>query len=366
MSLGAASRVSSKSGCTALREIRDRKLYFEQSSPTTGRKYKTFEEYCREVWDASKTHINRTIEASEIVNNLTPQGVTSDLHVPISEKQARPLGALAPEAQREVAKTIDFTKASADEVKERVREYRTSVTEPAEKPRPKAEPKITLSKTAAPSKPASLRVIQPKCDFITLEQWKNFGAAERAAALNPANRNEGTFNQQTTDSIEWARFSWNPVTGCQHNCPYCYARDIANRFFPQKFEPTFKPQLLDAPNHTKVPAMAATDIGYKNVFVCSMADLFGKWVPAQWIEAVLSQVAANPQWNFLFLTKFPQRMAEFDYPTNAWLGTSVDLQARVKNAEQAMAKVKAKVRWLSLEPLALSISTWTGRNSIGS
>jgi pyruvate-formate lyase-activating enzyme len=26
-------------------------------------------------------------------------------------------------------------------------------------------------------------------------------------------------------------WSWNPVTGCLHDCPYCYARDIANRFY---------------------------------------------------------------------------------------------------------------------------------------
>ena len=23
--------------------------------------------------------------------------------------------------------------------------------------------------------------------------------------------------------IEWCDFTWNPVTGCQHGCPYCYA-----------------------------------------------------------------------------------------------------------------------------------------------
>jgi protein gp37 len=336
----------------ALREIRDRKLYFEEQSPTTGRKYSTFAEYCDTVWAMKRSRAYQQIEAALIVNNLSTKVDTSDKHIPIDERQARPLAALPAEAQREVAKTIDFTRATAAEVEERVREYRASVTESkATKSKPKTEPKAAASKPTTAPKPEPLPVIQPKRDFITLEEWKSLGAAERAAALNPANRIEATFNQQTTDSIEWARFSWNPVTGCQHNCPYCYARDIANRFFPQKFEPAFKPQLLDAPNYTNVPDLAATDIGYKNVFVCSMADLFGKWVPPQWIEAVLNQVAANPQWNFLFLTKFPQRMAEFEYPDNAWLGTSVDLQVRVKNAEQAMAKVKAKVRWLSLEPL---------------
>lgn len=30
--------------------------------------------------------------------------------------------------------------------------------------------------------------------------------------------------------IDWAEATWNPVTGCLHGCPYCYARRIANRF----------------------------------------------------------------------------------------------------------------------------------------
>lgn len=30
--------------------------------------------------------------------------------------------------------------------------------------------------------------------------------------------------------IDWCDSTWNPVTGCEHNCEYCYARGIANRF----------------------------------------------------------------------------------------------------------------------------------------
>ena len=31
-------------------------------------------------------------------------------------------------------------------------------------------------------------------------------------------------------TIDWADSSWNPVTGCRHNCNYCYAQKIAGRF----------------------------------------------------------------------------------------------------------------------------------------
>jgi protein gp37 len=82
-----------------------------------------------------------------------------------------------------------------------------------------------------------------------------------------------------------------------------------------------------------------------------MADLFGKWVPQEWIDAVFEQVRDNQQWEFLFLTKFPQRLAEIDWPNNAWVGTTVDRQYRVDIAEKAFRGVKAGVKWLSCEPM---------------
>jgi len=169
---------------------------------------------------------------------------------------------------------------------------------------------------------------------------------EKQAKLNKVN-----------DNIEWAAWSWNPVTGCLHDCDYCYARDIANRFFPEGFQPSYHPERLSAPENTNAPTGQrwAGDIGYKNIFTCSMADLFGKWVPADWIESVIKVSVNNPQWTFLYLTKFPIRMAEFTYPDNVWLGASVDKQHTVKRAEAAFAKIKASgfsgVSWLSCEPM---------------
>lgn len=164
------------------------------------------------------------------------------------------------------------------------------------------------------------------------------------------------FFNSTNEMVDWARWTWNPVTGCFHNCDYCYARDIAHRFYETKFEPTFHPERLLAPSHTKVPKDAETDVRCRNVFTCSMADLFGKWVPEDWIMQVFQSVIDNPQWNFLFLTKFPQRLQEINdklngFPDNAWVGTTVDEQQRVKVAEKAFSNIQAKVKWLSCEPL---------------
>jgi protein gp37 len=183
------------------------------------------------------------------------------------------------------------------------------------------------------------------------------------------------FNQ-TNDSIEWARYTWNPVTGCKQGCKYCYARDIAMRYtnaFPNGFEPTFIEDRLSAPVNTKVPPEAP---GSNNVFVCSMADLFGDWVPQEWIDKVIDACRNAPDWNFIFLTKNPKRLLSVDWPPNAWVGTTVDCQARVSDAVEVfdefnrmrhgMAKgdgsgdeygsgTGPSVKFISCEPLTESI-----------
>ncbi len=164
------------------------------------------------------------------------------------------------------------------------------------------------------------------------------------------------FNE-TNGNVEWARWTWNPVTGCKHGCPYCYARDITVHYpnaFPNGFDPHFYPDRLEAPKYT--PFKESYTGWNKIVFVCSMADLFGAWVPQEWIDKVFEAVLDAPQWNFLFLTKNPSRMADVDWPQNAWAGTTVDIQKRVAVAEKAFEKVNARVKFISCEPLREKIT----------
>ncbi len=167
------------------------------------------------------------------------------------------------------------------------------------------------------------------------------------------------FNR-TNDSIEWALWTWNPVTGCEHGCKYCYARDIAERFYKDYgFTPTFHEKRLPAPQNNKIPTV--DELGEHNVFVCSMADLFGDWVKDEWIEKIFKSISNAPDWwNFLFLTKNPERYLELDIPENCWIGATATNQKEMDRAIKVFDKLKKKIDnilFISCEPLMSKIET---------
>ena len=177
--------------------------------------------------------------------------------------------------------------------------------------------------------------------------------------------------------IDWCDSTWNPVTGCLHGCEYCYARGIANRFsgggekwtddktivlenrlygdisekaipYPYGFKPTFHKYRLEEYKNKKG----------RNIFVCSMADLFGEWVPDGWIEEVFCACGKAPQHNYLFLTKNPWRYVELQdkgkliTADNMWYGASVTNENQLRYVAKALGNIKCETRtFLSIEPI---------------
>lgn len=75
----------------ALKEIRDDRLYRQLL-------FESFEAYLKERWDMSKSHAYRLIEASRVIDNLSPLGEV----LPENEAQLRALGHLNPMDQRRI------------------------------------------------------------------------------------------------------------------------------------------------------------------------------------------------------------------------------------------------------------------------
>lgn len=351
-----------------LKAIRDRKLYkVRRAQPVAGHySFTTFEEYVEGRWDLSYRRCSELIESAEGAENLRKsagllpsreshmrellrmpghdrelvwKAVVDSGEVVTSRLIADARARLFPQVLEAVEQASRVDDQGDDE------QLATPVVIDCEEDEAAGHLIDDVETESAQSEPTR--------DLLSIKEWDDLEESGATALFDAPS--DATFNKQDTTSIEWAQWSWNPITGCKHDCPYCYARDIAQRFtnlYQNGFDPSIWPARFAAPENTHVPKMAEQDVAYRNVFTGSMADIFGRWVPEEWIHLVIERVEASPQWNFLFLTKFPQRVHEFGkMPKNAWMGTTVDCQERVANAEKAFAKMGGGIKWLSVEPM---------------
>lgn len=122
-------------------------------------------------------------------------------------------------------------------------------------------------------------------------------------------------NKQGPNGIDYLRggYTWGPVSGCLHDCDYCYMKRMAARFPTISMVPAVHYIRLEEPLKVKKPA---------RIGVTFNGDMWGEWVQKAWIEYVL-ETCRKAHWHkFIFLTKNPSRYAEFDIPENCWCGTS--------------------------------------------
>ena len=89
----------------------------------------------------------------------------------------------------------------------------------------------------------------------------------------------------------------------------------------------------------------------KRIFLNSMSDTFHPSVTDEQIKAMLDVIRQTPIHIYLLLTKRPERLKDFTFPDNVWLGVTVENQAMADERIPLLLQTPAKVKWISVEPM---------------
>ena len=133
----------------------------------------------------------------------------------------------------------------------------------------------------------------------------------------------------------------NLVIGCTIGCSYCYARNNVRRFhMTEDFSrPEYFPGKLRLMDRKRP----------QNLLLTGMSD-FSDWNP-EWREEVFARIARNPQHQYIFLTKRPEKIQFSTELDNVWFGVTVT-SAKEKGRIQAMREhIRAKHYQVSFEPM---------------
>ena len=211
-------------------------------------------------------------------------------------------------------------------------------------------------------------------------------------------------------SIEWATDTWNPLRArrlsdgkvgwhCEKvsaGCASCYAETFNGRRLPAggtgipynqrsraQVETYLDGDVLLEPIRWKKP---------RRVFVASMTDVFGDWVPDVALDQLFAAMALAPAHEFLLLTKRSERMRRYfstartklgrsheviirantrmlggagvwpGWPLpNVWLGVSVEDQKTADQRIPDLLATPAAVHWVSYEPALDEVEFQRGR-----
>lgn len=157
--------------------------------------------------------------------------------------------------------------------------------------------------------------------------------------------------------ISWADATWNVWDGClrvSEGCRNCYAERIVRGRAGRNVEWTHA-AFTQAPGallriynnrfgapHSWPPS---------RVFVESLSDFFLPQIPDKVRHAMLLTMRATPQHRYLILTKRPTAAHLYEYPSNVWLGVSVESERAMWRMDALRGVKQAPLRFVSFEPL---------------
>lgn len=179
-------------------------------------------------------------------------------------------------------------------------------------------------------------------------------------------------SKQKIKGIKWTDETINPISLIDDNgkfagwwcqkispaCSNCYAEAMSKRYHRVSYSspiPEGKRLVLREDFLQNIVRTKA-----EKVFISDMTDLFGDWVPSEWIQQVFQACGENPTTQFQLLTKRPGRM--FDeicdrssrVPVNIWFGATTENQEYFDKRIDALLSIKEVIDnpiWVSVEPM---------------
>lgn len=164
-------------------------------------------------------------------------------------------------------------------------------------------------------------------------------------------------------SVGW---TWNPIAGCTHDCLYCWAKSLTERWGK-----SFEPQIREHFFKDKMPNDGSW------IFVGSMGDTFCSGVYREWILKLLDFIKNDKSNNlYLLQTKNPRRFEDFNLEEikhKIILGTTLETTGDTSRFSQAPSTIERYTylrqmkllgykTFLSLEPLSdfdlIEMKTW--------
>jgi protein gp37 len=220
---------------------------------------------------------------------------------------------------------------------------------------------------------------------------RRFAIDQRSAAGSRPAKPLGA-NPVSATTIEWADHTANPIRAfsttpgghvprtprrghyCEKispGCANCYASTLQRRFQMPGFPGVTRDSetvRLDGVTKTGVrpyldeAVLAAIRKRRKptRYFIGDMTDVFGSWVPDEWLDAMFATFANSPQHTFMLLTKRADRMRSYCTPRpewdfgplpNVWLGVSAENNKQWQTRTPNLEKTPAAVRFVSVEPM---------------
>ncbi|MGL5196239.1 MAG: DUF5131 family protein [Chroococcales cyanobacterium] len=199
-------------------------------------------------------------------------------------------------------------------------------------------------------------------------QLKSKRRSRSSAIASPTPDLNSGYSSMKNTGIEWTDSTINPFFYRLPNghkafvcrkvsaaCANCYAETMEQRFKTHKGGGLpYNDRNVYEVNWEKDFSLIQKATG--KVFISSMTDVMGDWLPLDWKVELLRECANNPHATFQILTKWPHEMVKAveafggPLPPHIWLGVTAEKTQQQWRIDE-LKKIPATVRFVSCEPI---------------